>query len=64
MADGADHFADPDHLALRQPAVELLQHGPGRGAGGFRPAQADRIAVDHGLDTEAVLERVHVARET
>ena len=56
MADGADHFADADHLALRQPAVKLLEHGFGGGAGGFRPAQADRIAVDHGLDPEPVLE--------
>ena len=56
MADGADHLADADHLALREPAVELLEHGFRRGAGGLGPAQADRIAVDHGLDAETVLE--------
>ena len=56
MADGADHFADADHLALSQPLVKLLEHGFRRGAGGFRPPQADGVAVDHGLDPEPVLE--------
>ena len=57
MADGADHFADADHLALRQPLVKLLEHGFcawRRTASG--PAQADGVAVDHGLDPEPVLE--------
>ena len=56
VTDGADHFADADRLALREPAVELFQHGLGGGAGDFAPAQAHRIAVDHGLDPEPVLE--------
>ena len=56
MSDGADHFADADHLALREPAVKLLEHRLGGGAGGFGTAQADRIAVDHRLDAETVLE--------
>jgi hypothetical protein len=41
---------------LREPAVELFQHGFGRGAGGLAPAQAHRIAVDDGLDPEPILE--------
>jgi hypothetical protein len=56
MANGADDLADPDHLALSEPDVKLLQHRLCRGARGFRPTQADRIAVDHGLDAETVLE--------
>ncbi len=67
MADGADHVADPDHLALREPAVKLFEHGLGGGAGRFGPAQADRVAVDHGLDPETILEHgeicVIVAKE-
>ena len=60
MADGADHFADPDHLALRQPAVKLLQHGPCGLARLLRPAQRDHIAVDHGLDAEPVFEHCEI----
>ena len=56
MADGADHFGDADHLALRKPAIKLFEHGFGGGAGRLGSAQADRIAVDHGLDAETVLE--------
>ncbi len=56
MADGADHLADADHLALREPAVELFEHGFRRRAGGLGSTQADRVAVDHGLDAETVLE--------
>ena len=60
MTDGADHFADPDHLALRQPAVKLLQHGPRGLARLLRPAQRDHISVDHGLDAEPVFEHCEI----
>ena len=56
MADGANHFADADHLALREPAVELLEHRLRRGTGILRSAQRDRVAVDRGLDAEPVFE--------
>ena len=56
MADGADHFADADRLTLGEPAIELFQHRFGGGAGDFAAAQAHRVAVDHGLDPEPVLE--------
>ena len=60
MADGADHLADPDHLALREPAVELLEHRLCGLARLLGPAQGDHIAVDHGLDAEPVFEHCEV----
>mgnify|MGYP003693745473 CR=1 FL=1 len=60
MADGADHLADPDHLALREPAVELLEHRFRGLARLLRPAQGDHIAVDHGLDAEPVFEHCEI----
>ncbi len=56
MADGADDFSHADHLPLSQSRVKLFQHGARGLAGGLGPAQADGIAVDHGLDIEPVFE--------